>query len=69
MKKILVLLIASLVWVSCEDKISHKYEVIHHGNKVDTITTSKFTFYLENKAVDAREGGCFTEVVQIKRID
>jgi hypothetical protein len=45
MKKILLLLIASLAIVSCiEDKLAHKYEIIHHGNKVDTIMTSKYTY-------------------------
>ena len=70
MKKILLLLIASLAIVSCiEDNLAHKYEIIHHGNKVDTIMTSKYTYYYEDRLVDAREAGCFTEVVQIKRID
>ena len=68
MKKLFLLVLATFM-LSCSNREVHTYEVIHHKNVCDTIVTSRYTFYLENKAIDAKEGGCFTEVVQIKRID
>ena len=68
MKKLLLIALAAVMAAGCEDLKSRKYIVVHHKNIRDTVITRNYTFYYDEKAVNMKEGGCFTQVEYVKCI-
>lgn len=69
MKKLLLFALLAVTTAGCADFETRRYVVVHHGNIHDTVLTSKYRFYFDEKAVDMCEGGSFTQVEYIKAIE
>lgn len=68
MKKIFAVGILAFLLSGCE-ALEHKYVVIHHKNMMDTVMTGSYVFYKEERIANMHEGGFFTEVEYVRRIE
>ena len=68
---VLVLTVIALMTEIDDPKhqVTYKYLIVHHDSICDTIETSGYQYLYREKAVNAKEGGIFTEVRYIKRIE